>query len=243
DRVAAARPVRAARRTHRPQPPALVRGDGCGPGPGTSPGRPASDRQAQAAVPAARSPPPAGQLAPRAPASRGARGRAHLPGVRPDARRYRHGPERTTRLSAGVAVRGRTLRPQNCLPLLQPAPGISPGTASTPGPGVRAYAVAGTRPPTRAALGASDPRAGRPRPAGHRPGPTAAGAGATIPDPRPGRGGDRRAEAGDADRQGIAGAWPAGAPDRQQVHRPHAAAPAATGLRAAGLLLAPLYAL
>src|SRR5262249_55252881 len=117
----------------------------------------------------------AGQLAPRAPASRVALGRTHLPRLRPDARRYRHGPERATRLPAGVAVRGRTLRPQIRLPLLQPAVSARPRTAGTPGPGVRAHAVAGPRTPApdgvsphaRVEVGERWTRAGTPQPAAH----------------------------------------------------------------------------
>jgi hypothetical protein len=115
---AAAPLVRAARRTHRSQPTPVVRRDGPGPGHNTSSDGAGRGCQAQAAVPAARSPPPAGLLAPRAQASRVVRGRTHLSGLRPDARRYRDGSERTTRLPAGVVVRGRALRSQICLPVL-----------------------------------------------------------------------------------------------------------------------------
>src|SRR6516165_5024326 len=41
-----------------------------------------------------------------------------LPGLRPDARRYRHGPERTTRLPSGFVIRGRALHPQIRLSVL-----------------------------------------------------------------------------------------------------------------------------
>ena len=63
--------------------------------------------------------------------------------------RYRHGPERTTRLSAGVVVRDRALRPQVRLPVLQPTAARS-GTATLPRSGVRADAVAATRTPAGA---------------------------------------------------------------------------------------------
>ena len=75
--------------------------------------------ETQAALPAPRPPPPAGEPATRAPASRVGRGRTRLSGLRPGAHRHRHGPERTTRLPAGVVVRHRALRPQVRLPLLQ----------------------------------------------------------------------------------------------------------------------------
>src|SRR5262249_6126615 len=80
-RPAAAPPVRAARRTQRPQPAPVVRGDGRRPGHSTSPDRAGRGGHIQAAVPAARSPPPAGPLAPRAPAPRVIAGRARLSGL------------------------------------------------------------------------------------------------------------------------------------------------------------------
>src|SRR5262249_49453921 len=113
-----------------------------------------------------------------------------------------------TRLPAGVAVRGRALRPQVRLPLLQPAASASPRTTSTLDPGVRARARAAASSPASAALGGSDSRAGWPGPTGHGPGPTARGASARVPAAGPWRGGDRGAQAPDADCQGPAGAWP-----------------------------------
>ena len=84
-----------------------------------------------------------------------------------------------------------------------------------------------------------------PVPTASDPGPFSANPEPSEPDPAapPSRapgGGDCRAQAGDACCQGVAGAGPVGPPDRQQVHRPPAAAPSATVLRAARLPFTPL---
>ena len=155
--------------------------------------------------------------------------------LRSNPSRHRHGGERATRLAAGHVLRLATLGPQISLPGVCP-----PGAGSGPARDRR-----GSRRHGRVGAGAGGHGIDRARGGRHERGQADAGRSRRSFGQRPGRAarsGHRvRGQAGDAHRQGAAGAGPVGSDHRQQILRSPAAVSPGEHLPAARRVPGPLH--